>query len=330
MALLRIDMGAHALANTRLAISPLGNAVDALWLLRESMRSRGRGWSALLRESIRDEKLILLGSLFGGSWDYVPDFLTPQPQTSEMAVQDELHGVANADPERLRIELEIMIEGNRAMRVLGSPAPRSVLDAVQQGERTFAERLAAELDQLWQAAIEPNWAPLRVRIEADIARRAQTTVRDGLAGMLTSLHPRIMWSDDHLRLVTRFQGRIADNTSLVLVPSVFNTDLHMIIDPLPQGPLRRQPMLVYPACPGPDSETATTSPAGALMGATRAKLLSDLETPRTTTELCERHFLTASSVSYHLGILHRSGLVTRTRVRHRVLYQQTPRARGLL
>ncbi|MGW2811221.1 ArsR/SmtB family transcription factor [Streptomyces sp. NPDC001450] len=89
-------------------------------------------------------------------------------------------------------------------------------------------------------------------------------------------------------------------------------------------------MLVYPACPGPGAEPATTSPAGALLGVTRAKLLSDLEIPRTTTELCERHFLAASSVSYHLGILHRSGLVTRTRVRHRVLYQQTLRASGLL
>ncbi|WP_225833406.1 helix-turn-helix transcriptional regulator [Streptomyces sp. NK08204] len=323
-------MDAQTLANTRLAISPLGNMVDALWLVRKSVQSRARGWSALLRESFRDEKLILLTSLFGGSWDYVPDFLTPQPEASEMAVQDELHRVAGADPERLRIELQIMIEGNRSMHVLGSPAPRSVLDAVQQGERAFAERLAAELDRLWQVAIGPNWAPLRARIEADITRRAHTTARDGLAGMLTSLHPRIMWGDDHLRLITRFQGRIAHNTCLVLTPSVFNTDLHMIIDPLPHGPLRRQPMLVYPAPPESGTEPAAMSPAGALLGVTRAKLLSDLETPRTTTELSGRHFLAASSVSYHLGILHRSGLVTRTRVGHRVLYQRTLRAGSLL
>ncbi|MGW2424313.1 ArsR/SmtB family transcription factor [Streptomyces sp. NPDC001709] len=328
--MLRIDMDAHTLANTRLAISPLGNTIDALWLVRQNTASRNQGWSARLRETIRNEKLTLLGSLFGGSWDYVPDFLTPQPHTPEMAVQDELHEVASAGPERLSTELKIMIDGNRAMRVQGGLAPRSVLDAVQQGERAFAERMASELDQLWHTAIGPNWAPLRARIEADIARRAQTTARDGLAGMLTSLHPRIMWSGDHLRLVTRFRGQIADNTSLVLTPSVFNTDLHMIIDPLPPGPLRRQPMLVYPACPGPGAAPATTSPAGALLGVTRAKLLSDLEIPRTTTELSERHFLAASSVSYHLGILHRSGLVTRTRIRSRVLYQQTSRGAGLL
>ncbi|MGV4983244.1 ArsR/SmtB family transcription factor [Streptomyces sp. NRAIS4] len=57
----------------------------------------------------------------------------------------------------------------------------------------------------------------------------------------------------------------------------------------------------------------------ALLGVTRARLLSGLQIPRSTAELSERHFLAASTISYHLSILHRSGLVTRTRAQHRIV-----------
>ncbi|MFE9559426.1 hypothetical protein ACFYOD_39140 [Streptomyces sp. NPDC006703] len=58
--------------------------------------------------------------------------------------------------------------------------------------------------------------------------------------------------------------------------------------------------------------------------------MSDLHTARTTAELSERHFLATSTVSYHLGILHRTGLIARTRTGPHVLYEQTSRGTDLL
>jgi hypothetical protein len=168
-------------------------------------------------------------------------------------------------------------------------------------------------------------------MEADIAYRTQAVARHGISAMLTGLHSRVFWQDDHVRLMTRFHGSVPGTTHLVLTPSVFVKDLQMTLDALP-GPTRRQPMLAYPARHGPEDRlwTPTAQPAQKLLGVTRARLLVDLGCPRSTAELSERHHLTAGTVSYHLGILHRAGLVTRTRSRHHVLYQQTLRAADLV
>jgi DNA-binding transcriptional ArsR family regulator len=326
---LRVDMDSAAVAGTRFAISPLGTAIDALWLLREDARAGGGGWRALVGETVRDQGLTLLAGLFGGAWDYLPDFLAPQPDQPEERVQDELHAVAAVAPEHLLAEIGVMLQGHSEVRIIGRPAPRSVLQVLDRGERAFAERAAAELHQLWRAAIEPHWPALRARMEADIEHRARTSARQGLSAMLTTLHPRVVWGGDHLQLATRFQGRVRGATTVVLRPSVFSTDLRLTVDPL-SAQMHRQPVLGYPCRPGPDPDRPATPSAHALLGVTRARLLSDLAVPRSTAELGERHFLAPSTVSYHLGILHRSGLVTRTRRAHHVLYQQSPRAGGML
>ncbi|WP_330328421.1 helix-turn-helix domain-containing protein [Streptomyces sp. NBC_00536] len=327
--MLRLDMNGSALANTRFAISPLHTAVDALCLLRADVRSGGGGWGALVRETVRDRKLALLAALFAGSWDYVPDLIKPELQREEGHIQDELHAVATVSAERLRWEIASMIQGNPSGHLSGRPAPRVLLDLLERGESAVAERFAAELHQLWRAVVGPHWATMRGRMEADIAHRARTTARQGLSATLAGLHPRVVWSDDHVRLLTPFEGHIPGTTRLVLTPTVFEVDLRISIDPFP-GPLPRQPMLTYPARPTTDTGPAAAPPSHALLGVTRARLLSDLHVPRSTAELGERHFLASSTVSYHLGILHRAGLVSRTRTRRQVLYAQTHRATGLL
>ncbi|MFF9218920.1 ArsR/SmtB family transcription factor [Streptomyces viridosporus] len=61
-----------------------------------------------------------------------------------------------------------------------------------------------------------------------------------------------------------------------------------------------------------------------LFGPTRAGLLAALTQPTSTTQLAARHFLGSTTVSYHLGALHRAGLVIRARSGRPVLYRRTP------
>ncbi|MFJ5924777.1 ArsR/SmtB family transcription factor [Kitasatospora sp. NPDC092948] len=326
---IRIDMNAGMLLNTRFAISPLHTLVDSLWLIHWSGQPRPGGWSALMHASVRERRLTLLRAIFTGQWKYVPDFISPQPESHEDSLERQLHAVAAVDPERLAQELVLMFDGDVERGVRGGTASRPLLDAIDRGESEFAGQVAAELDQLWRTAIRPHWPELRGRIEADIARRGQLIARHGLGSVIGGLHPRMMWGDDHLRLITDFHGQVCEATSLTLTPSVFGGDLQMTIDPLP-GPGQRQPLLVYPADPDPGNAQPPSRPTFDLIGVTRARILSDLGTPRTTTELAERHWIAASTVSYHLGVLHRSGLVVRTRAQHRVLYQQSPNAGQLL
>ncbi|MDH6108334.1 DNA-binding transcriptional ArsR family regulator [Kitasatospora sp. MAP12-15] len=156
--------------------------------------------------------------------------------------------------------------------------------------------------------------------------------RNGLAEVLSGLHPTITWDNGCLDLMIGLQGRVSGSTSLVLSPSPFGHRPRFVIDSMP-APVHRQPMLTYPALAWSD-RPALPSDARAnheLIGATRARLLADLhDSPRTTGELGERHRLSIGTVSYHLGILHRAGLLTRTRVGRSVRYEQTPHAAVLL
>ncbi|WP_152645867.1 ArsR/SmtB family transcription factor [Streptacidiphilus albus] len=327
--MLRIDMHIGVLADTRFAISPASVTVDALHLMRADAQPCGGGWQSMIQKALRERKLAVLTSLFSGSWDYVPDFITPQPYVPEPTLHEDLHAIANVDAGRLRWEIEIMALGNPEDNLSGRRIPRVLKDVLQQGEQALAQRLADELDQVWQQAIAPHWATLRARLESDIGHRARAIARHGLSGMLADLHPRVVWDDDHLKLLTRLQGRRLADSGLTLMPSAITTNLFLVMDCTP-APVPRPPIITYPALRSAATGPSAAPTTQALFGMTRARLLADLQVERTTGELGERHFLAASTVSYHLGILHRAGLVTRTRKSHRVLYEQTPGATALL
>jgi DNA-binding transcriptional ArsR family regulator len=62
----------------------------------------------------------------------------------------------------------------------------------------------------------------------------------------------------------------------------------------------------------------------------RAAILSCLALPKSTTDLARELGQSAPSVSFHLSVLRRNGLVTSWRSGRRVLYRRTPLASGLL
>ncbi|GAA3475570.1 winged helix-turn-helix domain-containing protein [Streptomyces yanii] len=88
-------------------------------------------------------------------------------------------------------------------------------------------------------------------------------------------------------------------------------------------------MLVYPARGKAIADTiapaAPSAEMAQLLGSTRAGLLTALAQPASNAELAARHFLSPATVSYHLGVLHRAGLVTRSRSGGSVLYRRTPK-----
>ncbi len=150
--------------------------------------------------------------------------------------------------------------------------------------------------------------------------------------MPADLHWCMVWDGDALILVRGPQGSMTAPSGVVLTPIAF----HVVmagggIPPglEPQSP--QPPYLLYPAVNDDGGAArAAASAANALIGATRTVLLKDLNRPRTTRELARRHCLAESTVAYHLGILHRSGLATRVREGRNVLYQQSRQGATLL
>jgi DNA-binding transcriptional ArsR family regulator len=87
-------------------------------------------------------------------------------------------------------------------------------------------------------------------------------------------------------------------------------------------------VLGYPALTVGD-RSAGTGAVDRLVGATRAALLRDLTVPRSTATLATRHHLSPPTISYHLKVLQRSGLVTAHRDGQFVLYQRTDSGQAL-
>ena len=77
----------------------------------------------------------------------------------------------------------------------------------------------------------------------------------------------------------------------------------------------------------PDPGAAATAE---LLGTVRARLLSALRSPATTTALARGFGVTPGAVSQHLSVLHRAGLADRTRTGRTVLYQATDLGLALL
>jgi DNA-binding transcriptional ArsR family regulator len=105
--------------------------------------------------------------------------------------------------------------------------------------------------------------------------------------------------------------------------------------PAPHAPRRRAltaTLAQLSALCGPESR-AQQSRRGALgrvIGDARARLLTELDVPRSSTDLAKRTGLSAASVSEHLAALRDAGLVSSRRSGRYVLQTRTPRAEQLL
>src|SRR5262249_47839810 len=134
----------------------------------------------------------------------------------------------------------------------------------------------------------------------------------GVQGLLAGLDPKIRWLDKSLTLQVQtdhFTGSVnLDGRGLVLVPSLFIwpkifTKLHQPWQPTLRYPPRGIAELWQPS-------NAGAFPAlSAVLGRSRARLLTELRIPTTTADLAVRTGLTCGGVSQHLKVLRSAGLI---------------------
>jgi len=283
----------------------------------------GVRWQSLATQVLTQQRLGLLAVVArGGPLGYSPDFLRPEPQGFHTSLDDALHQVVTIPPERIAYELSAAIGGRSWDSGSVHRPPRLLLQALERGEGYVAQRIADEMARFWRGALAPAWPGIRVRLEADISARASAIARHGLADTLNRLAPNLEWRDGSLTVYlppdSPFRWTL-DADAVVLAPSVFTDRASFCAAEPPGAPAPRSPLIVYPAAP---ADCLTPSGEHQLIGATRAKVLAELSQPRSTTEVAQLVFLSPATVSYHLQVLHRAGLVTRTRRSRHVLYQR--------
>jgi DNA-binding transcriptional ArsR family regulator len=304
------------LLSVRFAYSSVWETQGAVRTLADKRaRPYHEAWQSLVCERVArlDLAPLLAVQPAGG---YVPDFLTPPPETPRPRLRDQLAAIRASPPVRVERELE------RCRETVTEEPCRKVLSALLADPARARDLLAERLQGAWTALVAPFWNRIRALLERDIEQRSHALARQGLRRVLDELHPRLRWTsrglmcDDHGRGTVELDGR-----GLVLMPSAYLwPHLAAIVDE------PWLPTIAYPAHGIAELWRAPTAPPDALarlLGRTRALVLTRLEQPVSTTALAALIGLSPAGASRHLLALRDAGLVVAIRHGHEVRYRQT-------
>lgn len=346
----RMPMTADALGRSRFCISPCAEVVGSLRALHRPAPGSPHlmRWRARALDAVPAGPLSLLAALTG-STVYIVDLLTPPPDAAVMTMDDEAAAIAATPAELVDYQLDIAYRGRAIppavaasvggparLEELRQPMPAVVAEALAGGPVAFVARVAAAMRTYFEHVLAPDWPRVLDVLTADVAYRGDRMAQHGALALLDDFHPSVRW-DDGAIVVRKPFDLVVDwpYDGLLLIPSTGVGDGVLLNAERPTTP-----SILYPArglhalwsAPGPAGAGAERAAAdlGELIGHTRATLLAALETPRTTAELGRREALTPATVSYHLAILHRTGLVSRRRTGRRVVYTRTDLAAALL
>ncbi|WP_374214693.1 ArsR/SmtB family transcription factor [Streptomyces sp. SKN60] len=254
---------------------------------------------------------------------YVPDFLNPAPAGAAPAPTGEWDAVLASHADRVRQDLDHLA------RHQGRLGPR--LRTLHADPRSRLAKVTQEIETYWELALAPYWARIRAVLDADIFHRARTVAEHGAGRLFNDLHTSVSWNDNTLQLARRKRDlpRESAGAGLLLIPSAF-TGPGLRTRMRPPDP----PQLAYPARgvgtlweKRPVTGTCVLTP---VLGRSRTLLLTELETPASTTELAHRTGLSPAGVSQYLTALRNAGLVSAHRAGRSVLYARTAAAETLL
>ena len=309
-------------ARIRFAFSPLMELVFSLVTLRTpAEHALHLPWVRATRPLLADLDLTEVFALTpprGGLADFI-SFTPTEPQPD---IVSELDKIRRTEPQQVITDIGDVVD-----------LPIAMADRIRADPEAATGRIVDTLQTYWDLALAQHWPSILQLLEADVMWRSQRLATGGLQALFDDLHETITLDGDRLTAADPFDwtGELT-GTGLTLVPYAMGWPWvrKMTGRVKPGFPhARYQPMIAYPVR-GVATLWETTPPPppdalAALVGRTRATLLTALAEPATTTALARRMALTPGAISQHLSILHASGLVSRTRVSGSVLYRRTTR-----
>ena len=328
--MISVRFGADALMGATFTVSPLAQMGFQLNFGR--MDAGGGNWmeQAAVKELLARRELQLLAAIRREARNYVPGFMFSHAD-SRGSLESELHQVASTPGGVVARQMGRFLRRARTDQRSASVEFRRILAFLESGEESFAQRIAWEMGHFWSAFMSARWNAICSQMEGDIRHRAASMARRGLSATLNSLHPAFSYDSGALHIQDDRTWSLFECTRIVLHPSALVTTWMLRHDPWGESGTH----LAYPVGTGAKVDhgverSMVVDPLGQVIGEARQLLLADLGSSRTTTELAERHHMSASTVSYHLLRLHRVGLLNRTREGSRVYYQRTPEADRLV
>jgi len=319
--MIQLRLNGADLQHLRFAYSPLLEAAESLYMVHGTrINEPHRGWFKAAQEAIGRFDTEVLQAVVPARGRIARLFFLGAEDTAT-TMDEQLRKVAQYPPDFLKADLEEVWRDGRA--------PPAVARLVADGA-AGVDRLVEDLRRFWQAAIDPHWAQIRAVLDGDVAHRASRMAQGGISGMMAELHPALTMSKDTVVIKSPgFREHDLAGAGLLLIPSVFVWPW-IVVDPGPLYP----PRLIYGArgigTLWQPSHSAEDDALANLVGRTRAAILSHLAQPHSTTDLARKLGQSAPTVSAHLSILRRCGMVTSWPAGRRVLYQRTTMASSLI
>jgi DNA-binding transcriptional ArsR family regulator len=315
-----VRLSARSVAAIRLAPSLASELVAWLKIAAAGQRHPVLGDPGpAARFAMRHPDVALVATMLRGNSGYIPDLLTPKPSVDPPAriLGSQLDAVRETSAETAATQLLVG-------RYPGQRMPTAVRRAMEAG--TFARRAANGLHHFWLSALADNWTTLEAAMAADLRRRAWTGATHGIGHAVNTLHSKVRWSGDHVRIHMRYvEESDLTNSELVFSPAILGWPRIrvQVCDPA-------NAVIVYPASEIDILGHRNRPLLAALVGSTRAKILNGLHEASTTTQLGQVHGLALSTVSHHLRVLVEAGMVTKARIGAFVHYVRTERGDELV
>ncbi|WP_405841006.1 ArsR/SmtB family transcription factor [Streptomyces sp. NBC_01518] len=305
------QLNADTLARSRFVLSSFAETFAALRLLHAGAGAHP-GEQVWLRDHLPDYQGLLAadpvtGALvraaLGRAW--IADFFCPT-QTDRESFAETVARVRETRPETARDNLRVSLAG---------PLPA----ALERDD--LPERAARLLEYVWEETVRPYWARRRRVLEADVVARTAQVSQGGWAAVLDTLSPgRTRWLGE-----SRLQINLHENP-----PREISGAELLLMPVTPKGgwvsweaPDRYA--IVYPCAGVLADHGGRPAPAslGALLGPSRAAVLTLLGSPMSTSQLTAVTGQALGSVGRHLRVLLDAGLVERRRAGRSVLYSRT-------
>jgi DNA-binding transcriptional ArsR family regulator len=343
--MIRFHLSPRDLARTRFAFSALWEVVCSYRMLQNPDKAAIHvPWLREAKPILEKLDLTPLEALVQPR-GYMPDFLTPPPNTPFPSFEVELATLLSTTDEVIRKEVR-------------QTYPEGVPDIAQpylKQPRDTLEKLAELLQTYWEKTLEHHWPRLRLILENDVASRARKLALGGAEALFADLNSTVHYHGEKLEVQggcgsdydvqaknSRLQKNILEirkhpdqifnvdpkGRGLLLVPSVFVWPKVMTMIEPPY-----QPMLVYSPRGAANAwltEAASNDALELLLGSSSAQILLSLTAPATTLELSRKLDLAAGGVSHHLSKLSEAGLVTAQRQGREVYYHLTNTGEQLL
>lgn len=275
---------------------------------------RRRALGSVPRTDLR--RLVELAPFHG----YSPDFLTPGESSTDFAVgMDRLLSTPRGT---IRSQLDYLATRKPAT---------SWLRSVARAERADLHVLSHSLRQYHRAAIAPHWSAIRQHVAADRNRRGAELATHGVGHLLRNLHPRVHWHEPVLEVLDFVDSDVyLDGRGLRLQPSFFCWQAPTKLRDTDLPPVLVYPIRLAPGALASQRVHGAERTLGALLGRSRATILSALEGAASTTQLAERVGVSLATVSQHTALLRDAGLITTRRTGMSVRHELTALGRALL